>query len=194
MVCSKPNNTHADHALVCGSKGDRITRHNGLRKVVAKFARNAALNPVEEKAGLLGDAPGRRPGDVTIPLWHNGESLAIDVAVTAVLQTRFQTTDDPAEEYATNQKHAKYDDSFSHTAHEFCAMVFEDFGAITQEGEEVIKDLGKMGADRLGYQRSIFTSNCWQIISTELQRSNAKMILARTLVEENCWVEVEHEK
>ena len=187
MVCNKPNNNYADHALVCGSRGDRISRHNGLRKVVAQLARNAALNPVEEKAGILGDAPGCRPGDVTILMWHNGEALAIDTAVTAVLQQRFINVDSPAEEYATKEKHAKYDESFAHTAHEFCAMVWKDFGAITKEGEEVIQDLGKMGADHLGYPRGVYIAHCWQTISTELQRSNAKMILSRTLLEEHCW-------
>ena len=114
--------------------------------MVAKFSRNAALNPIEEKAGILGDAPS------TIPSWHMGEALAIDVAVTAVLQPKNLSLESPAEDYAVNQKHKKYDKSFENTSHEFCAMVWEDFGAITKEGEEVIKDLVKMGADRLGYK------------------------------------------
>ena len=90
----------------------------------------------------------------------------------------------PAEDYAQNQKHAKYDKSFENSSHEFCAMVWEDFGAITKEGEEVIKDLIKMGAVRLGYTRSEYSAHCWQMISTQLQRSNAKMILARTIIDE----------
>ena len=124
---------------------------------MAKLAHNAALNPVAEKAGILGDAPGRRPGDVTIPVWHKGESLAIDVAVTEVLQKKNISAVSPAEDYAKHQKHAKYDESFENTSHDFCAMVWEDFGAITKEGEEVIQDLGKMGADYWNeYQSYLF--------------------------------------
>ena len=33
-----------------------------------------------EKKGILGPTSGRRPGDVTIPIWKNGKGLAIDVA------------------------------------------------------------------------------------------------------------------
>ena len=40
-------------------------------------------SPVLEKKGILGEslAPGRRPGDVTIPLWCEGKGLCVDVAV-----------------------------------------------------------------------------------------------------------------
>jgi len=38
---------------------------------------------VLEKKGILGNAPGRRPGDVTIPLWEKDRALAMDIAVTS---------------------------------------------------------------------------------------------------------------
>ena len=41
------------------------------------------LSPVMEKYRLLGDVYGRRPGDVTIPVWRANKGLAIDVAVTS---------------------------------------------------------------------------------------------------------------
>ena len=38
-----------------------------------------------EKKGILGNTTGRRPGDVMFPLWTEGKSLVIDVAVTSPL-------------------------------------------------------------------------------------------------------------
>jgi hypothetical protein len=48
-------------------------------------ASDALLSPVMEKKGILGPTSGRRPGDVTIPIWKDGKALAIDVAVTSPL-------------------------------------------------------------------------------------------------------------
>ena len=65
-----------------------------------------------EKKFILGDTPGRRPGDVTIMNWADNKGLAIDVAVTSPLiasQVHFVS---PCEEYAATRKHAKYDPSF----------------------------------------------------------------------------------
>ena len=51
--------------------------------MVANIANQGMLSPVLEKQGILGSAPGRRPGDVTIQNWCDGKGLAIDVAVTS---------------------------------------------------------------------------------------------------------------
>ena len=49
--------------------------------MVANIANQGMLSPVLEKQGILGSAPGRRPGDVTVQNWCDGKGLAIDVAV-----------------------------------------------------------------------------------------------------------------
>src|SRR3954451_11911689 len=73
---------HGDHAICCTTTGDLIVRHNRIRDLVDKFAREGHLGPVLEKKGILGETSGRRPADVTIPLWCEGKGLAVDVAVT----------------------------------------------------------------------------------------------------------------
>src|SRR5438067_126466 len=61
------------HALCCTTSGDLIARHNRIRDLVDKIAREGHLGPVLEKKGILGETSGRRPGDVTIPLWCEGK-------------------------------------------------------------------------------------------------------------------------
>ena len=47
----------------------------------------------------------------------------------------------PCEDYAAVQKHRKYDASFEGMNYYFCAMVFETFGAINDQGEDVMRQL-----------------------------------------------------
>ena len=46
----------------------------------------AFMSPVLEKANLIGEAPGQRPGDVYFPNMYNGEGCAADIAVTCPLR------------------------------------------------------------------------------------------------------------
>ena len=76
VSCMHTNlDSFGDHAICCTSTGDLIVRHNRMRDLVDKFAREGQLSPVLEKKGILGEssAPGRRPGDVTIPIWREGK-------------------------------------------------------------------------------------------------------------------------
>ena len=83
-----------------------------------------------EKTGIFGEsaAPGRRPGDVTIPLWGEGKGLCVDVAVTCPLAQGNLSRDSPCEYFAENLKHRKYDESFVGTNFDFSALVFESTG------------------------------------------------------------------
>ena len=108
-LCMQPINKYGDHATCCTKSGDLIIRHNTLRNLVDSIARDGLLSPILEKQGILGPTTGRRPGDVTIPNWREGDFLAIDVAVTSPLINSSVRIDEPCEEYARTQKHAKYD-------------------------------------------------------------------------------------
>jgi len=79
-----------------------------------------------EKKGILGPTSGRRPGDVTIPLWCQGRGLAIDVAVTCPFNRHNLPIEEPCEVYAQRCKHAKYDVGFRGSQFDFAAMVFEN--------------------------------------------------------------------
>ena len=119
---------HRDHATCCTHSGDLIVRHNAVRNFVNRIASDALLSPVMEKKGILGPTSGRRPGDVTIPIWSSGKGMAIDVAVTSPLSTSSVRLLSPCDEYAAG-KHRKYDASFHHQPFFFSALVLETTGA-----------------------------------------------------------------
>ena len=178
-LCEQPINTFGDHATCCTTSGDVISRHNTLRNLVDSLATYGLLSPVLEKKGILGPTSGRRPGDVSIPIWSEGKGLAIDVAVTSVLAPSNARIKEPCEHYALSQKHRKYDERFIDSEYEFCAMVFESLGAINVEGEEVLRSIFRFAAKRLGREFSSFCGRGWARVSCTLQRSVSLSILSR---------------
>jgi hypothetical protein len=177
-LCEQHINKFGDHATCCTRGGSTIIRHNSLRDLVDKIAADGMLSPVTEKKGILGPTSGRRPGDVTIPVWSEGQGLAIDVAVTSPLLSSV-SRENPCESFAVNTQHAKYDKGFVGTPFLFCAMVWETLGAINEEGESVIKQIFRFAALRLGYEPSSFCGRAWARVSCCLQRSVAQAILTR---------------
>ena len=71
---------------------DRIHRHNRVRNLIDRICQEGMLAPVMEKKGILGDVDGRRPGDVTVPVWRANKGLAIDVAVTPPFGKHMQSS------------------------------------------------------------------------------------------------------
>ena len=70
-----------DHALCCGTGGERISRHNAFFDTAV----SAGLGPSKEGRFLLPGAD-RRPADILVPLWAGGRDAAFDVTVVHPLQ------------------------------------------------------------------------------------------------------------
>lgn len=182
--CKQSICQHGDHAACCKSKGDIITRHNRMRDVVDLICKDGLLNPQKEKAGILGDNSKRRPGDVTIPIWHNGRSLAIDLAVICPVAPHHLKEAAPCEHYAQTAKHDKYDQGFENTDYDFCPVVFETFGAVNEEGEHFLKKLFRVASNQQNIAHSVYAGKAWARLSCVLQRSIATMIMRRTQPED----------
>ena len=151
-----------------------------MRDLVDTICKDGLLNPQKEKAGILGDGSKRRPGDVTIPLWHNGKALAIDLAVICSLAPHHLKEEEPCEAYADNVKHGKYDAGFVDTNFEFCPVVFETLGALNSEGEVLLKKLFRTASNHQNITHSVYAGKAWARLSCVLQKSIATMILRRT--------------
>ena len=188
LACNTTTSPKASHILRCRSNGDMIARHNSLRDLVASFASAACLDPVKEKSGLLGDAPGQRPADIFIPRLYNGLPSAIDIAVTCPLQDRFINEPNPAEKYAQETKHNKYDKGFDGTQIDFVAAVVETFGGWSKEGEMVVSEIVKRAAKRQTTSPGPFVTTCWQKLSCTLQILNSRATLNRIVVPEQGWL------
>ena len=178
-LCKQTINIFGDHATCCANSGDRTTRHNSIRNLVDRIGTDALLSPEMEKQGILGNTTGRRPGDVTFPRWADGKGLAIDVAITSSLAPTYVRYPEPCEWYAATQKHGKYSTSFQGTEYIFSAMVFETLGAVNAEGEELLRQLFRFAAKRLGREFTSYCGRAWARFSCNLQRSVALEILTR---------------
>ena len=85
LYLSKFSDIYGDHAISCGTEGERIARHNHLRDTLYHTCASAALAPTKEGKALL---PGTnaRPADVFLPHWSSGKDTAWDVTVVNPLQ------------------------------------------------------------------------------------------------------------
>jgi hypothetical protein len=70
-ACGYHSDRKGDHALCCGTGGERIARHNYLRDTLYHTSVSAALGPTKEERGLLLGV-NKKPGDVCIPCWTGG--------------------------------------------------------------------------------------------------------------------------
>ena len=180
-LCMQTINIYGDHATCCSKSGDLIVRHNALRNLVESIARDGLLSPVLEKKGILGSAPGRRPGDVTIPLWEEDRALALDIAVTSPLNDTNMLTKRPCEEYAKSRKHAKYDKDFKESeGHLFGTIVWETLGAVNSEGEDYLRQIMRFASVRQNHEHSSYCGRMWARLSCCLQREVAKQLIQRT--------------
>jgi len=117
-LCMQIIDVYGDHAACCSVSSDRIHRHNRVRNLVDRIAQEGMLSPIMEKKHILGDVDGRRPGDVSLPLWRANKGLAIDVAVTCPLASSYLNDPKHCETYAEFKKHAYYDEGFKGTRFE----------------------------------------------------------------------------
>ena len=74
-LCTQIIDVFGDHGACCSVSSDRIHRHNRVRNLLDRICQEGMLSPVMEKYRLLGDVYGRRPGDVTIPVWRANKGL-----------------------------------------------------------------------------------------------------------------------
>src|SRR4051812_17585972 len=67
----------------------------------------------------------------------------------------------------------------SRAPYTFCAMIFETLGAVNVEGEEVLRQLFRFAANRLGREFTCYCGRAWARVSCNLQRSVAQSVLNR---------------
>ena len=101
-ACHRESDRYGDHAILCGTDGERIARHNHLRDALYSTAAAAALGPLREERALL---PGsdKRPADVYLPNWSGGRDTALDVTVVNPLRNDYIEREAESPGYASDQ-------------------------------------------------------------------------------------------
>ena len=183
VACGQWSDRYGDHAISCGSQGERISRHNHLRDALYYTAVSASLGPTREDRALL---PGieQRPADVLIPHWSGGQDAALDVTVVNPLQ--IQTTERSAVEpgYALqwrySQKWSKYGDLCKSEGIDFQALVVSTLGGWHEVATRTIRKLGQALARANGQEEGDVIKHLFGRLGILLVKGNCSLILNRT--------------
>ena len=149
-ACLRLSDVMGDHALCCGTGGERISRHNALRDAFFDTAVSAGLGPSKEGRFLLPGAD-RRPADILVPLWAGGRDAAFDVTVVHPLQdatvVRAATEPGHALNFAHDRKLRGAEEDCRQQGIAFLPLVAESFGWLAsmrgEGGEEAWQCAGQ---------------------------------------------------
>ena len=183
IACGQESDKRGNHAISCGSQGERIARHNHLRDAIFATAASAHLGPSKEDRALLPGCDGR-PADVMVNNFaEGGLHAALDITVVNPLQsaTVRRAGDEPgyALEMRHHQKMSKYADKCLAEGIRFCPLVVETTGAWHSEALKVLKRLGQALARATGGDEGEVVRHMLGRLSVILQRDNGTLLLNR---------------
>ena len=178
-ACLRPSDCLGDHAMCCGTGGERIARHNHLRDAVFQTAVAAGLGPTREGRFLL---PGddRRPADVLVPNWAGGRDAAMDLTVVTPIQAQTMPqaafTPGHALTHAYERKMRGAEEDCRRQGIAFIPMAVESFGGWHCAAEAEVKKLGAALARHTGQDEGEAVHHLWGRLGILLQRGNAAIL------------------
>ena len=178
-ACLRLSDCKGDHALSCGTGGERISRHNHLRDALFETGVAAGLGPTKEGRFLLPGAD-RRPADVFIPHWAGGRDAALDVTVVNPLQVATlagaATTPGHALTFAYKRKVRGAEEDCRRQGIAFLPLAAESFGGWHSVAEHEVKKLGAALARNTGQEEGEAVRHLWCRLGILLQRGNAAIL------------------
>ena len=178
-ACLRLSDRLGDHAMCCGTGGERIARHNHLRDAVFQTAVAAGLGPSKEGRFLL---PGddRRPADVLIPNWAGGRDAALDLTVVTPIQAQTlpqaAITPGHALTHAYERKMRGAEEDCRRQGIAFIPMAVESFGGWHGTAESEVRKLGAALARHTGQDEGEAVHHLWGRLGILLQRGNAAIL------------------
>ena len=176
------SDVRGNHAISCGSHGERIARHNHLRDAIFATAASVHLAPTKEDRALLPNTDSR-PADVMVPNYIGGLHAAMDVSVINSMQA--QTVDRAATEpgYALtlryNQKLNRYSEACLAEGIKFCPLIVEAHGGWHEEAIHLLKRLGQSLARATGGDEAEVVRHFFGRLSVLLMKDNGTLLLHR---------------
>ena len=180
--CVHHSDKLGDHAIACGSQGERIARHNHLRDAIFHAAVSASLAPLREERALL---PGveQRPADVLLPHFSGGKHCCIDVCVVSCLQSAFVEGAAEHAGYALQQRYSQKWDKYGPICDSegmvFQPIPIEILGGWHETGAKIIGRIGQSLARATGQEENEVIRHLFGKLSILLMRGNAQLILNR---------------
>ena len=181
-ACHQPSDIMGDHALGCGSHGERIARHNLLRDALYQTAVAASLAPVKEGRFLL---PGKdaRPADLLIPRWAGGKDACLDVTVVSPLQRAMvagaAATDGYALTKAFDRKVAKAAEDCRQAGLAFIPLAADTFGGWHAVANEQVTRLAAAHSRQTGQPEDEVVRALRQQLSLLLMKGNSALLIGR---------------
>ena len=181
-ACKKDSDRYGDHAIVCGSHGERIARHNQLRDAIYQVAASSNLAPRKEENALL---PGTsaRPADILIPHWTGGRDTALDVTVVSpLLIDRLDLSiSAPGHtlEVAFNEKCRDYLEACEREGITFIPLPVESLGGWHKRAVDQLRKLAKAQARSTGKEEDESIRHLFQRLGVLLVKGNAALLLNR---------------
>ena len=163
-ACLQESDVLGDHALCCGSGGERISRHNALRDAIIETAVATGLGPVKEGRFLL---PGndRPPADVLVPNWTGGKDAAMDVEVTTPIKVTTMPGAANTAGFALDHAHKGKLDGAEEACRRqglaFLPLVAETFGGWHPSAQREVKKMGSALARDTGQDEAEAVSHVW---------------------------------
>ena len=180
--CHRESDPYGDHAISCGTDGEKISRHNQLRDALFATAASAALSPAREERALL---PGgdKRPADVFLPHWSGGRDTALDVTVINPFRNDLLEKEADCPGYALKHAHDRkvrqVGEACEREGIAFIPLVFETFGGMSEPAIKVTRRLGSSLAARSGKEEGEVIGHLFQRLSVLLQKGNAALLCNR---------------
>ena len=181
-ACHRLSDRQGNHAMCCGSGGERIARHNHLRDHLHDTAAAAGLGPVREVRFLI---PGEdsRPADVLLPHWSAGQDAAMDVTVVNPLQVA--TVEGAATEaghaltFAFNRKMRGTSEACQRQGVTFLPLVVESYGGWHETAVREVERVAAALARQSGQEEEEAVRHLWGKLGILLQRGNAAILANR---------------
>ena len=181
-ACSVFSDSRGDHAISCGSQGERISRHDRLRDALFHTAVSAQLGPVKEERALLPGAE-QRPADVLIPSWSGGRDTALDVTMVNPLCPTLvnRAAADPGHALATahQRKWQKHGEACLAQGLAFIPLPVETLGGWSGPAADQIRKLGQALAWSTGQEEGVTVKHLFGRLSVLLMRGNTALLLNR---------------
>ena len=185
-LCDDVLDRFGHHSRRCCAGGDRVIRHNGVRRIIFNLCCKAGLRPEVEKPGLLlparPSAAGsqRRPADVYLPCWTAGLPAALDFAVTApqrqdIVSEAARNPLAAASAYSqTKRSHLNTQDACESQGIRFQPMVCETSGAWAPEALQVLQLICKAASSRTGTDSGALLQETLSRCAASIRAANAR--------------------
>ena len=180
IACRQGNSDcYGNHAISCGSHGERLARHNHLLDAIFATTACAHFAPTKEDRALLPNSAGH-PADVMIGNFCRGLQAALDISVINPLQAAMvhSAAVEPgyALRYRHKQKLSKYRDRCMAEGIQFCPVICETTGSWHGQAEQTLRRIGQALTRATGGDEKEVVSHMFGRLSVLLQRDNSMLL------------------